>query len=198
MSNDKSMFEEQILSLQKLSSIYHYLKCNAPSMDGSSLLRAEYVLIISAFDNYLHRIVTAGVQNRFFGSEDICDGVSIPLQAYRAVLNEENTEMQRAIFGEALKGVLEKDSFQSPKNVEYALGLIGIKNIWSSISKGFNDTATNIKKSLSIMVKRRNQIAHESDMEASTAMARSISPQDVEDCRRFIGKLVSEIDKLVS
>lgn len=57
MSNEKTFFDEQIASLRALSSIHQYLADSAASMDASSLLRSEYVLIVSTFDSYLHNIV---------------------------------------------------------------------------------------------------------------------------------------------
>ena len=65
MSNEKTLFDEQIVSLRALSSIHQYLADSAASMDASSLLRSEYVLIVSAFDSYLHNIVRRKIRENF-------------------------------------------------------------------------------------------------------------------------------------
>lgn len=47
------------------------------------------------------------------------------------------------------------------------------------------DTAEHIRDQLALIVKRRNQIAHESDIDPSTSMLRNIDLQTVNDCRDF-------------
>lgn len=197
MSNEKTFFNEQITSLRALSSIHQYLDDNAPSMDASSLLRSEFILIVSAFDNYLHCIVRRTIRENFFASQFLPESFCIPLPVCHAIHSESDPLIQQQIFDASLKSILEKDSFQSPKSVEYALGLINIKGIWSKVASTMGDTAEHIKNRLALIVKRRNQIAHESDIDQSTASLRPIDTQTVIDCRVFMQQLVSAIDVLI-
>jgi len=197
MSIEKDFFDQQIISLRDLSSIHQYLLENASAMDTSSLLRSEYVLIVSAFDNYLHNIVRRKIVDNFFSSQFLSSTLSLPLTDYFAIHSETNINDKKQILDVSLRKLLEKDSFQAPKSVEYALGLIDIKNIWSQVSTTMGDTSSHIKDQLALLVKRRNQIAHEADINPSTSIPRDIDIQTVSDCREFLQKLVSAIDVLI-
>lgn len=196
MSNEKNFFEQQIASLRNLTSIHQYLETNASTMDASSILRAEYVLIVSAFDNYLHSIVRRKIRENFFSSHYLPNNLSLPITDYLSVHNESNVGLQEQLLDVSIKRCLEKDSYQSPISVEYALNLLNIKKIWSSCSSVFGDTADNVKNRLALIIQRRNQIAHESDID-STGMQRSINSQAISDCREFFLKFVSVIDSLI-
>lgn len=105
--------------------------------------------------------------------------------------------IKQQLLDVALRKCLEKDSYQSPKSVEYALNLINIKSIWRSSTTAFGDTAENIRKRLGLIVQRRNQIAHESDIDM-TGVQRPITQQTVDDCREFFNQFVAVIDALIT
>lgn len=92
--------------------------------------------------------------------------------------------------------MLAKDSFQSPKSIEYALGLIDISKIWTAAST-FCNTADNVKNELALIVQRRNQIAHEADVDITTGLPRAVSIEMVSDCRKILQLLVKSIDTQV-
>ena len=121
-------------------------------------------------------------------------GFSLSIEVCKLIRNEPTESAQQSILDAALRQQLEKDSFQSPGNVEYALGLIKINHVWRNASTIVGDTPEHIRNQLALIVKRRNQIAHESDMDPSTGMLRNITLQTVTDCRSFLEKLVESID----
>lgn len=194
MSNEKVFFDEQIGSLRSLSSIYQYLQDNANMMDSDALLRSEYVLIVSTFDNYLHNIVRRKIRENFFASQALPKDFELSIEVCQLIRNEPTESIQQNILDGALRQHLEKDSFQSPKSVEYALSLIQINHVWRNASTIIGDTADNVKNRLALIVKRRNQIAHESDIDPSTSMPRTIDLTTVTECRSFLEKLVNSID----
>lgn len=194
MSDEKDFFNNQIASLRSLSAIFQYLKDNANMMDADALLRSEYILIVSTFDNYLHNIVRRKLRESFFNATPLPNDFSLPIEICQLIRNEPTEPGQQRIIDSALKRSLEKDSFQAPKSVEYALSLIKVKHIWKTASNTIVDTPEHIRDQLALIVHRRNQIAHESDIEFSTGVLRSISMQDVIDCRNFLEKLVEIID----
>lgn len=198
MSNEKNFFIEQIGSLRSLSSIYQYLQDNASLMDADALLRSEYVLIVSTFDNYLHNIVRRKIRESFFASQPLPQGFSLSIEVCQLIRNEPTESVQQSIFDAALRQQLEKDSFQSPRSVEYALSLIKINHVWRNASTIIGDTPEHIRNQLALIVKRRNQIAHESDIDPSTGMLRNITLQTVIDCRSFLEKLVESIDAQIT
>lgn len=198
MSSEKDFFDKQIISLQDITIVFQYMHANASLVNTSSLLRAEYVLIVSAFDNYLHQVVRKKVRESFFGGGDMPSNLNFPISIFQIMNSETNAAEQQMIFDAGLKKVLEKDSYQSPKSLEYALSLINVSHIWTKVAPGIGDTPEHIKSKLSIIVKRRNQIAHEADVDYSTGEPRLIDAQTVLECREFLIMLVAGIDSLIS
>ncbi len=197
MSKEKEFFERHIISLQNLTLIYRYIHNNAPLIEAEPILRAEYVLIISAFDNYLHQIVRKQIRDSFFVGKPISTDLELPMSVFQMINNEDDERSKKEILDSELRKVLEKDSYQSPRGVEYALNLINITKIWAKVSCLMGDSANNIKNRLSLIIKRRNQIAHEADIEYSTDSPRDIDEQTVRDCREFLLNLVTSIDSLI-
>ena len=194
MSTEKTLFDDQVNSLRTLSSIYEFMQQNAIHMDSDALLRAEYVLLVSSFDNYIHNIVRRKIGEDFFASRSLSNDLCISIEVFQLMRQDGTESGQRSLLDSYLNKLLSKDSFQSPKSVEYALGLIGINRIWSGVASSFGDTAENIKNRLALIVQRRNQIAHEADVDSSTGIARSISIATVKDCRIFFQTFVNAID----
>lgn len=194
MSTEKALFDDQVNSLQTLSSIYGFMKQNAPHMDADALLRAEYVLLVSSFDNYIHNIVRRKIGEDFFAPKSLPKDFCISIEVFQLMRLEATESGQKALLDSYLNKLLSKDSFQSPKSVEYALGLIGINKVWSEVTSAFSDTAQNIKNRLALIVQRRNQIAHEADVDSSTGISRTISMETVKDCRIFLQTFVNAID----
>lgn len=194
MSAEKNFFDEQIKSIRILSAIYAYLTSNAVALDSTSLLRAEYVLIISAFDSYLHNIVRRKLSEGFFEGDINNCTVNLSLESFYMIHTAATLEEKRQLLDLEIRKILEKDSYQSPKSVEYAMKTIGVTSIWRKTEETFGDTGEHIKNRLALIVKRRNQIAHESDIDFISDTLRPIDYQTVEDCRDFITKLVLAID----
>ena len=194
MSVEKDFFDKQVGAIKVISAIYEYLQNNAAALDSTALLRAEYVLIISAFDSYLHNVVRKRLSNDFLAGElSGCD-IKLSLESFSIINSATNINEKKQLLDLEIRKALEKDSYQSPKSVDYAMDAIGIKKIWKKSESVFNDTGEHIKDQLSLIIKRRNQIAHESDIDFLSGELRTIDSQTVDECRNFITKLVTSID----
>jgi len=201
MSKAKKQFEDSITSLKNIDAIYGYISSNAPALDSSSLLRAEFVMIVSAFDTYVHELVIERVVDIFFNkllSSDI--DVLLPIYTVKCIINEPNPFEQRQLLTSELRRIMSGNSFQSPKSIEYALSLLGLRKIWKllSSSQKLKMSGKDIRSTLSLIVNRRNKIAHESDFDPQTETHLYIDRQIVNDCAEFITKLVNEIDNIIS
>ena len=187
-------FDKQVGAIKVISAMYEYLQNNAAALDSTALLRAEYVLIISAFDSYLHNVVRKKLSNNFLAGElSGCD-IKLSLESFSIINSATNINEKKQLLDLEIRKALEKDSYQSPKSVDYAMDAIGIKKIWRKSESVFNDTGEHIKDQLSLIIKRRNQIAHESDIDFLSGELRTIDSQTVDECRNFITKLVTSID----
>lgn len=199
MTSAKKNYLNNIESIYELDNIYTFLENQVTAIDISVMLRAEYVLIVSALDNYIHEVVRNGLLERF-ENPSLSKGmgiISIPLNIVKLLLTEANENQKKQILNSEIKKITSKDSYQSPKGIEFALALIDIKGIWNSISDYMLMKPNDIKDTLSLIVNRRNKIAHEADMDYLTLQKTPIDRETVIDCLGFIKKLVDSIDQLV-
>lgn len=178
-------------------STYCYLHQQSPNMDVSVLLRSQMVIIVSAFDTYIHsRVIDYIVKCYCTAGQNFEISIDIPLELAYEMQGLEGYALEEKLRT-ALIQKLRKDSFQSPKSIEYALGMIGIKKIWNRVGDELDSNGQNIKDQLSLIVKRRNQIAHESDWDSVNNSYLPISQDDVLGCLEFIRKLVKAIDTVI-
>lgn len=197
MSNAKISFENNIRNISNSISIFEFLDKKAPNLDSTILLRSQFVLIISAFDTYVHSAITSKIIYLFFDQNKNIDvNVDIPLSKVFSMRNA-NELLQKEILSNYLKEKFSKDSFQSPKSIEYACSILGIKHIWTEIGQKIGKNAEDTKNQLALFVNRRNKIAHESDWNESTSQYEFIDLNTVLDCKRFIIELVSALDELI-
>ena len=200
MTNSHTLFNRNIESINALENIYVYFSDKVEALDISEILRAEFVLIVSAFDYYIHDIVRNGMLEMFEGTKPQnknYDQFCISLKTLSIILTASNPEERRSILDLEIKKITSKDSYQSPANVEKALGLIDFTNVWSTISPVVGLCASDIKNKLALVVQRRNKIAHEADIDTVTNMKTEIDREIVDDVKSFIVKIVTAIDSLL-
>lgn len=202
--NDKpiNQFRKNIESIKVLDAIYAYLNPKVTSFDLSEILRAEFVLIVSAFDCYVHDVVREGMIEIFEGgksSNEKYDDFSIPLKIVNQLLLTNSLEDRKQIIDIAIKDVTSKETYQAPAKIENALGLIAIKNIWNLIAKECPEygSAQYIRGTLSIIVNRRNKIAHEADIDRATGQKKAINSSDITDVLKFVENIAFAMDKIV-
>lgn len=188
-------FEENIRGAENIEPLYTFLCENAGNMDTSYLLRSEFVLIVSALDTYMHMIVEDVIVDSFWNTSSISTALDIPIYKIKKVIMGDETT-RKDMFRILIRDRLKQDSFQSPKSIEYAFGLIGIKKIWSSIKDTMEMSCDDITKTLGLIVNRRNLIAHESDLNRATGELQPINLKEVVRCKKFIIKLVNQFENL--
>ena len=138
-----------------------------PALDLSDLLRAEIVLAVSALDHFVHETVRLGM-----------------LEAYRNERPRTRSFQNFQVSIGSISGVasdipnsdwLEQEirkshghrSFQSPDNIAEAVRLISESSLWNEVASRINTSRQDIRERLILIIKRRNQIAHEADMDPS-------------------------------
>lgn len=188
-------------NVRELHALHQFLVEKLPAVDLSDILRSEYVLIVSAFDAYIHDIVRQGMLEIFKGSDpsnDKYDNYMVPMSFYQQ-LSSCATEAERIdLFDGLLKKQLSKDSYQAPRSVDYALQLIDIRSVWTSLAPIMGYTnAQDVSNQLALIVNRRNIIAHESDIKTLTGIEKNeITRGDVESVIDFITRLVRGIEAM--
>ena len=188
-------FRLNIESVKDLDTVYTLLINNYPEQ-ASDILRAKIVLSVSALDCFIHDLVKQGMIETYQGvriSSKQFESYQIPFNFLKLIENADNSEEKLAHLEKAIQKINSKDSYQSPKGVDYALGLINISKIWVSVANLMNGKADDIKDYLSEIIDRRNKIAHEADYDALTGSKTPIEQQNINDVIQFIENLCESI-----
>ncbi len=197
MTKSYNKFVNNILSSSVLERIFEYLYSKTLPFEPDELLRAEYVMIVSAFDCYIHDYVREKMIDVFKEHSVMSSstrGYKISLGTMVDIMNESNPVTQVQLLEKEIKNIESKNTYQSSRNVEKALTLIGFRKIWSTIY-GAEDAMAN-KDQLDLIVRRRNQIAHEADMDFVTNKKNTITLEDTVYAKKFLCDLVLKIDNL--
>lgn len=200
MRNPKDTWNLNLQSVRKMHWLHEQL-CNlVQAMDLSDILRAEYVLLVSAFDCYVHDVVLHGLSKMFTGDKDTCRGFEnfcLPMSAVKQLLDTDDESVRESIYNKSAKDILSKDSYQSPKSVEFALNLIDFKNVWSKVGKKIGMQSEELKKQLGLIIFRRNKIAHEADIQDLVSKDKTpIERSDVNDMFVFFDQIVKAIEEI--
>lgn len=193
-------FQRNIDSIRAIDHLYQYFSKQVPAMDLSEILRAEFVLTVSAFDCYIHDIVREGMiesfQNKRSKSREF-QKFSLSLEFVNGILLA-SLENKVVLLESELQKVLSRFSYQNPTNVENALKLISVTNIWRRVASKLHISESEVKNRLSLIVQRRNKIAHESDYNYLTGSKEIIDHSMIADSLKFIEKLTKNIHRIVT
>jgi len=193
-------FRQSLSYLASLGNIYRYLSSVASTAVVSSsldeILCAELALAVSCLDAYIHDLVRQGIAEIYSDSrpttKKFTDDVYVSLYSVKASfqdfknlissssdLDSANSNInsmlssitqQRWLEGEISK-MYERDSFQSSGKVENAIKIISDVKIWQELAVKMGGRAEDIKKELDLIVKRRNEIVHEADIDVANSRA---------------------------
>lgn len=219
MNNYLKIFDNNISKARSLSTLYINLKDNVGIGEeyNCNLLKAQLVNVVSAFDMFIHNVVKKGVIEIFnkkrketpkfqifaFQAKTILKLLEVMTPGF---IPSTPDDIPDVIIEKDLSNKLSYMSFQHPDKVVDALSLI-----WSephkvqtlAVDMGLpgttvNDKAANLKQRLETIILRRNQIAHEGDIDPITMSPRSINIVDVEDATNFIEELGHSIYRRVT
>jgi len=171
-----------------------------PVLDLTDLLRAEVVLAVSAFDHFIHELARLGTLETFVGTR-------LPTPAYKRF--EVSLEAVGLILANPANPTpLDQEvklrhswlTFQKPDKVADALRLVSEKIIWEEVGARVGIPAGDVKARLSAIVDRRNQIAHEADLDPTDPTLQTrwpISPGDADGVVEFLEQIGTAIFEVV-
>jgi hypothetical protein len=179
-----------------------------PAMSVDELLRAEWVARVSALDLYVHELVAQNMVKIFEGTRNGCPGFSKFHCSSDTLLRIKNAVTQAdasAAFDLEVRSKLSRMTYQFPEDIADGIRLVSDSELWNEIALAKGATAAtkgalakNLKKDLSVIVERRNKIAHEGDLQPSIPRTPwPITRADVCYVSMFIEDLVRTIDKIV-
>lgn len=188
--------------VKDLGQIFQLMESNFPLLQNerNEILRSQIVLAVSALDSFLHDLVRFGLLGIFQGIRPHTkgyEGYTVSVHLARLIRDESDLNVQIDLLGLEIRRINSKDSYQSPKGVEYALGLIGFKNLWTNLSLPMGIKPDDIKNTLGLITDRRNKIAHEADFDSVNEAKNAIDRSQTNDVVVFIENLCEAINSLV-
>lgn len=211
-------FENSISAADKLLAMYSELRSlrglgqrGALSTTNKDLLwlpRSAVVASLSALDAYVHSVIYDRLPHALHRNPvpaPLCDAMAsiLPIknaEGFRSAVSILARSDSLAELAKTLKDrTLVFISYQAPEKIIAGYELIGESDIFvrvSSLWPGPATSADDLKRYLANYVKRRNQIAHEGDLEHGGA-ERSMQPDYARGCKDFVINLASRLNRVV-
>lgn len=200
MINPIDKFRSNLNRANNLGSIYIALEAQTTeALDLSDILRAEFVMIVSALDYYIHEIVRKKMLHAFLGNMPQTEAfLKFKVQLGHSIQGIANPG-SGAWLDEQIRNTHSYQSFQHPDKIADAIRLISPIPLWREVAKKIKISQKKVKQKLILIVTRRNQIAHEADTDPSFPDKRwPIDKKMVDDAARFVSKVVDAIDGLAN
>lgn len=188
-------FRENMVRVRSLGGQYEALhRLLTSAVDCSDILRAQFVLAVSALDYYVHEITRLGM-----------------LEVYSSVRPQTSAFLRFQVTMEAaMMGITRtgngdwfddeiKDrhgylAFQHPDRISEAIRLFSSVELWPSVAMILGLPIDEVKTTLRLIVERRNKIAHEADLDPSYPDTRwPISASDATSTVDFIERVCEAI-----
>jgi hypothetical protein len=192
----------------ELEALHTFLAKNTTSaISTDELLRAEWVARVSALDLYLHELIAQNmlaIFERRRATTKSYEQFQLPNKLVQIIQCAETALVASSAFDLEIRNRLSYQTYQDPEKIAEGIRLISHIELWNEIAIHFGATESNkiveakkIKSDLSLIVQRRNKIAHEGDLQPSFPRSPwTISRNDLADVRAFIEKIVLALDKL--
>lgn len=197
MKTALEQFNQEIQRVKNLIAIYDYLMADPQnSHDASDILRSCIVLGISALDAFIHDIIRIGMVEVLHGKRD-------QTKEYKKIgftLQQVYFDPQYAWFERRIYEDHGEKSFQNPLAIAQAIKHISEKDLWKEICNEFKEIPeAEIKQRLKLIVTRRNQIAHEADIDKgqSPPSKRPIESKEVREHIDFIENLANAMYEIL-
>ena len=173
------------------------------------LPRAAVVSALSSLDAYVHQTLYERIPQLLGGPHsDVPDELAKMVSSVtpfksaddvRKLVKLMNSSDPASSLATSIeKGKLQFASFQAPHKIEGAYKLVGVDDPFGAVAAAWPGPATSkdeIRNKLDRYYKRRNQIAHEGDLNLQYN-PRPMQPKYASDCRTFIAGLVERLDTL--
>jgi hypothetical protein len=191
-------FRQNILRARELGNLASAVQqITTTAIDVSDMWRAQIVLGVSALDYFVHELTRLGMIDVAKGNRPKTDAYlkfSIPIDAAERGLAGQTHELW---LGNAVRDRHSWLSFQQPEKIADAVRLISSVILWDAVGSEVGLPPKDAKLRLQVIVDRRNQIAHEADMDpANPGFRWSITEADAADSLDYIGHIAEAVFKV--
>ncbi len=209
MLSPKSYFDDIWARCNEIRGLYVYLNQQlTAALSPDELLRAEWVARVSALDLYVHELVAQNLVAIFEGRRPECPGYlrfSCTNATLMRIKNATSAADSSAAFTLEVRDKLNRITYQFPEDIADGIRLISTCELWNDVAlqrgatpKTKSQIAKGLKTDLSLIVERRNKIAHEGDLEPTTPRTPwPINRTDVDYVADLIEGIVRDIDLVV-
>ncbi|NUA28675.1 hypothetical protein [Cupriavidus basilensis] len=193
----------------ELAALHEFLSGRlTAALRPDELLRAEWVARVSALDLYVHEIVAQRMTAIFDGQVAAPAGngkFQISADVLMRIRSAPTKIDASAAFDLEVRSRLGFLTFQDPDKIADGIRLISGRELWNEVALHCGATqatkvavAKGIKRGLSLIVERRNKIAHEGDLQPGGLRTPwPISRPDLREVERIIYQVVTAIDAVV-
>ena len=161
-----------------------------PALDPSDMLRAAMLLGVSALDQLVHELVRVGMLEAYAGLRPETDALRRFEVSLASVRLATTSPARLDWFDAEVRSRHAFLTFQRPDKIADGIRLISDVQLWQTVAQAMNARPEDIRRRLNLIVTRRNQIAHEADMNPAFPGTRwPISEADVVDVISFLSQL---------
>lgn len=193
-------FQANIERVRHLGAIYKILRSQTTAiLDISDLLRAELVMAVSALNQYVHELVRLGMLKAYRGEREHAPAFLRFQLTLESTLQGISAPTSDSWLDDQIRLRHSYQSFQHPNHIADAIWLISDMPLWPEVARHLGMSTQDVKEKLKLIVTRRNQIAHEADMDPSYPDQRwPIDDSLVDEAINFIEQIGDTIYLVVS
>ena len=139
------------------------------------ILRSEWVARVSALDLYVHELAAQRMLEIFEGLRQktpAFEQLKIPYETMNRIRSAPSAVAASAAFDLEVRNHLSRKTFQYPDDIADAIRLFSSIELWNEVAVNMgaslatkHNAAKQLKKDLSLIINRRNKIAHEGDLQ---------------------------------
>jgi hypothetical protein len=203
MTKAFQQFKINIDGLHNLTIVYEAFVGKLGPLDISDILRSQIVLAVSTLDCYFHDLLEESMlfifENKNFSSNNAFRNFPISMDALHQISSSAIMAEKKFFLSKEIKRRNGYKSFQDPKNISEALSYIGISKVWVKVGSIMGKESSDLQNELSLIIARRNQIAHESDINPTLGIGEKyhIDADIVKNTIDFINNVVSAVEEIV-
>ena len=193
-------FRMNIARVRDLGSLSRILDSQTTqALDFSDVLRAEFVLAVSALDYFIHEIVRLGMLDTYRGNRPRTPAFQrfqVSMSSVEVAISDSHNEtwLEQEIISRH-----SYQSFQNYQNIADAIRLISTAELWPEVAGRIGLTTQELRETLGLIVSRRNRIAHQADMDPSDpSTPLPIDNQAVDNDVNFIERIAEAIYQTVT
>ncbi len=210
-----SVFEKNIERAKDLFSAHRttFPKGKPPANWGADILRSSLVFAVAALDAYMHdkiaEVIPAMIEKRGSNMPGGFIGVMKEQVSYEKLLHIPFKDRPAEHFRTAIKRHYSTQTIQSPREIEKAIGILGISEFWYKLAREVNRRPGRVKKYgkktikefIQSYIQRRHCIVHEADLFTSKKHNNTKRPLKigfVKNAINHISIFVHAVEKIIN